>query len=25
LFIANHSGTENISFGRGRLVAAEVR
>lgn len=25
LFIANHSGTENISFGRGRLVATEVR
>jgi len=25
LFIANHSGTENISFGRGRLVAVEVR
>jgi hypothetical protein len=24
LFIANHSGTENISFGRGRLVATEV-
>jgi hypothetical protein len=25
LFIANHSGTENISFSRGRLVATEVR
>lgn len=25
LFIANHSGTENISFGRGQLVATEVR
>ena len=25
LFIANHSGTEDISFGRGRLVATEVR
>jgi hypothetical protein len=25
LFIANHSGTENISFGRARLVATEVR
>jgi hypothetical protein len=25
LRIANHSGTENISFGRGRLVATEVR
>ena len=25
LFIANHSGTEDISFGRARLVATEVR
>ena len=25
LFVANHSGTEDISFGRGRLVATEVR
>ena len=25
LFITNHSGTEDISFGRGRLVATEVR
>ena len=24
LFIANHSGTEDISFGRGRLVATQV-
>ena len=25
LFVANHSSTEDISFGRGRLVATEVR
>ena len=25
LFIANHSGTTNIEFRRGRIVAAEVR
>ena len=25
LFVANHSGTEDINFGRGRLVATEVR
>jgi hypothetical protein len=24
LFIANHSGDEDISFGRGRLVATQV-